>query len=107
MSTSGESRSAWQSVRQLPERTPLRVKLITAVLTLVAIALVVISIAGLGFLRTYLLNQADSNLNSAATNQPLINSSFRTYLATGQPAQLVGGAICWIPNGGKVHVSGL
>jgi two-component system, OmpR family, sensor kinase len=54
----------WQSVRQLPERIPLRTKLITAVLGLVAIALVIISVAGLSFLRTYLLRTADQQLSS-------------------------------------------
>ena len=52
----------WRSVRQLPARTPLRVKLITAVLTLVAIALAVISIAGISLLRSYLLEQASTTL---------------------------------------------
>jgi two-component system, OmpR family, sensor kinase len=52
----------WQSARRLSDRTPMRVKLITAVLTLVAIALVIISVAGLGFLRSFLLGQADDQL---------------------------------------------
>jgi two-component system, OmpR family, sensor kinase len=56
----------WQSVRHLPERTPLRTKLITAVLALVALALVVISVAGLSFLRSYLLGAADDQLYAAA-----------------------------------------
>ena len=45
----GTSRSAgfWGTVRSLPGRTPLRVKLITAVLALVGIALAVISVAGI------------------------------------------------------------
>jgi two-component system OmpR family sensor kinase len=60
----GTSRSAgfWGTVRSLPRRTPLRVKLITAVLALVAIALVVISVAGISILRSYLLDQADAQL---------------------------------------------
>jgi two-component system OmpR family sensor kinase len=43
---------------------PLRVKLITAVLALVAIALAVISVAGISFIRSYLLNQADTQLET-------------------------------------------
>ncbi len=60
----GTSRSAgfWGTVRSLPGRTPLRVKLITAVLTLVGIALAVISVAGISILRSYLLDQADAQL---------------------------------------------
>jgi two-component system, OmpR family, sensor kinase len=70
----GTSRSAglWGTIRSLPRRTPLRVKLITAVLALVAIALVVISVAGISILRSYLLDQADaqiSHLHDVATSE--------------------------------------
>ena len=41
----------WQAARQLPGRVPLRIKLITAVLALVAIALAAISIGGILVLR--------------------------------------------------------
>src|SRR5215472_93170 len=58
----------WRSVRELPERTPLRVKLITAVLALVAIALLVISVAGISYMRDYLLSRADSQLHAAAAS---------------------------------------
>jgi two-component system OmpR family sensor kinase len=101
MSISGESRGFWWSVRQLPRRTPLRVKLITAVLTLVAIALVVISVAGLAFLRNYLLDQADTSVAAAATNQALVSPAFQHYAATGQPYPIEAGAIIWLPDGGK------
>jgi two-component system OmpR family sensor kinase len=58
--------SAWflNGIRELPGRTPLRIKLITAVLALVAIALAVISVAGISVIRTYLLRQADTQLES-------------------------------------------
>ncbi len=52
----------WRAARQLPGRVPLRIKLITAVLALVAIALVAISIGGILVLRGYLLDQADAEL---------------------------------------------
>ena len=52
----------WRSARDLPSRTPLRIKLIAAVLALVTAALAVISIAGIAFLRGYLLSQADQEL---------------------------------------------
>src|SRR5215472_6899963 len=59
----------WRSVRELPERTPLRVKLTTAVLTLVILALAVISFAGIAYIKDYLINRADSQLQVlAATN---------------------------------------
>jgi two-component system, OmpR family, sensor kinase len=56
----------WESLRRLPERTPLRTKLIAAVLALVAVALVIISIAGLSFLRSNLLGAVDNQLDTAA-----------------------------------------
>ena len=59
----------WRSVRQLPERTPLRVKLITAVLALVIVALAGISFAGITYIKGYLLNRADSQLEQLAANQ--------------------------------------
>jgi len=62
-SRSGLSRR-WQQVRRLPGRTPLRIKLITAVLALVAIALAAISIAGITLLRNYLLIPYDASLLS-------------------------------------------
>jgi two-component system OmpR family sensor kinase len=68
MAATPQPRSFWQSVRQLPARTPLRAKLITAVLALVAIALAVISFAGLSVIRTYLLNQADSEITRLYDN---------------------------------------
>ena len=80
MSISGESRGFWTSVRRLPGRTPLRVKLITAVLTLVAIALLVISVAGLAFLRNYLLNQADGQVNTIAEPDTEHRGAIRNYL---------------------------
>src|ERR1700733_4197274 len=56
----------WEWLRRLPERTPLRTKLIAAVLALVAVALLVMSVAGLSFLRSYLLGAADNDLSNLA-----------------------------------------
>jgi two-component system OmpR family sensor kinase len=55
---------------------PLRTKLISAVLALVAVALVVISVAGLSFLRSYLLGAADDQLYAAAHRSRAAASSF-------------------------------
>jgi two-component system, OmpR family, sensor kinase len=76
MAQAGQRTGFWRSVRELPERTPLRVKLITAVLALVAIALLVISIAGIGFLRSYLLGAADDQLYAASRQQHPAAASF-------------------------------
>ena len=48
--------------QRLPGRVPLRVKLISALLALVAVALVVISITGISVVRGYLLGQSDQQL---------------------------------------------
>jgi len=90
----------WRSVRQLPDRTPLRVKLITAVLALVAVALAVISIAGIAFLRSYLLGQADNQLASLAgsSQRPVLD-----YLGGAQTRSALQQMIDWIPSGGSPH----
>jgi two-component system OmpR family sensor kinase len=67
MTSSPGSPGPWRAIRQLPSRTPLRVKLITAVLALVAFALVLISVAGISFLKSYLLAQADNQLRVMQT----------------------------------------
>ncbi len=93
MSAGGTSR-AWERLRGLPARTPLRVRLITAVLTLVIIALAAISFAGISFLRSYLLGQADNQLqalaNEAATHGFPLNAR-----------PVPGEAVTWIPDGGQ------
>src|ERR1035437_2668500 len=76
MSVSGNSGGFWRSVRQLPGRTPLRVKLITAVLALVTIALAAISIAGISVLKSYLLDQFDGRLSSMQTEAQSSNHGF-------------------------------
>lgn len=67
MSSSGSAPGFWQSVKDLPGRTSLRVKLITAVLALVTIALTGSGIAGISALKSYLLKQADTQLQTLYT----------------------------------------
>jgi len=55
---------SWQALRDLPDRTSLRVKLITALLALVAVALVAISLSSGWVLRSYLTTQDDDLLQS-------------------------------------------
>jgi two-component system OmpR family sensor kinase len=64
MSTFAPPRSArrWQEFRQWVGRIPLRIKLITAVLALVAIALAVISTVSIALFRHYQLNRASQQL---------------------------------------------
>jgi two-component system, OmpR family, sensor kinase len=58
---SGFSRR-WQKVRRASGRIPLRIKLISAVLALVLIALTAISVGGITLLRNYLLGPIDADL---------------------------------------------
>jgi two-component system, OmpR family, sensor kinase len=78
--TSGAGRF-WEGLRDLPSRTPLRVKLITAMLALVAIALIVISVASVLVFRdnqvrqasqqaTELFDQTMNGLQSQAAHAP-------------------------------------
>jgi len=62
MAQTTRSRATWRSLRQLPARTPLRVKLIAATLALVAVGLVIISVTGLFAFRDYLASRADRDL---------------------------------------------
>jgi two-component system, OmpR family, sensor kinase len=55
----------WQAVRQVSDRTPLRTKLITALLALVVVALVAISVSFTWLLRSYLTSQDDNQLRLA------------------------------------------
>jgi two-component system OmpR family sensor kinase len=54
----------WQALHSLSDRTPLRTKLITALLALVALALVAISVSSGWVLRSYLTTQDDNQLQS-------------------------------------------
>jgi two-component system, OmpR family, sensor kinase len=54
----------WQALHDLSDRTPLRTKLITSLLVLVAAALVAISVSSGWVLRSYLTTQDDGQLQS-------------------------------------------
>src|ERR1700751_4754294 len=58
---SGFSRR-WQKIRRASGRVPLRIKLISAVLALVLIALTAISVGVITLLRNYLLGPIDTDL---------------------------------------------
>jgi two-component system, OmpR family, sensor kinase len=98
MSAPGGSAGLWQSVRTLPARTPLRVKLITAVLALVAIALVLISVAGLGYLRSNLLGQADSLL---ASERGGAIGAVHDYLVFHSPGTSFQQTLLWLPDNSR------
>ena len=101
MSFSGNSVGVWRWVRQLPSRTPLRVKLITAVLALVVIALAAISIVGISVLKSYLLGQANASLQSISASS---GQKVQSYLFGQQPGAYYRGTVEWIPQGGTLQV---
>jgi two-component system OmpR family sensor kinase len=90
----------WRSVRDLPGRTPLRVKLITALLALVAMALVVISVAGLAILRNDLIGPIDDELTSSFSNAV---SAVAQYQQTGIGGAKPDVALYWIAGNGVIH----
>ena len=55
----------WQSLRDWPNRTSLRTKLITGLLALVIAAVAAISISSVWVLRSYLTSQDDNQLRNA------------------------------------------
>jgi two-component system OmpR family sensor kinase len=92
-------------VTDLPGRTPLRVKLIVVMLVLVTAALTVISIAGITFLRGYLLGQADDQLRSFALyGNPSSTVNAYLFLGPKTPQPVYGGpSIQWLPEHGRLQ----
>jgi two-component system OmpR family sensor kinase len=58
----------WEALRDLPDRTSLRTKLITGLLALVIAAVAAISISSVWVLRSYLTSQDDRQLQAAYSN---------------------------------------
>jgi two-component system, OmpR family, sensor kinase len=99
MASTGGHGSFWQSVRDLPGRMPLRTKLISAVLALVAVALVVISVTGLLILRSDLTAPSNATLQSEVQSAGQLVGS---YLARGTTRAAIGQAVYWVSDG-QVH----
>ena len=72
----------WRAVRQLSARTPLRTKLVAALVSLVIFALAALGMVGISILRGYLLRSYDSELQSAGGAQPVV-SCVESYLSGG------------------------
>jgi two-component system OmpR family sensor kinase len=103
MTHPARTQGIWRSARELPSRTPLRIKLIAAVLALVTAALAVISIAGIAFLHGYLLHQADDELANAARFGQ-IPLRVQAYLASGETQPSNGGiSVQWLPKHGHLQ----
>jgi two-component system, OmpR family, sensor kinase len=92
-------RSVWQSLTDLSERMPLRVKLITAVLVLVGFALAAISLVGISVLRSNLLGNVD---NTLAQHYYVVERQLSTGgFPVGRPGAGVGEAVVWVPDSGS------
>ena len=98
MSVQSGLSSRWQEIRRVPGRVPLRIRLITAVLALVAVALSIISIAGISVLRGYLLSGYDAGLK----NPGGLHDFVQHYLFTQSTTVSFGGQqwLAYLPAGG-------
>jgi two-component system, OmpR family, sensor kinase len=106
MSVSGGAPGRWAALRQLPARTTLRVKMLTAVLALVAVALVVISIAGLSVIRSFLLDHVDDQLRGMHS-QALSDSHHMFGGGLGNPFTPSRFVVEVAPHGGQAIVTNL
>ena len=108
MDSSAWAARRWRAARRLSNRTSLRGKLIASLLALVIIALAVISVVGVMFMRTYLIGQADSTLKSGNLQN---EAGFAVNdLLGGEPCGRnvlglanQGYAVWWIPAGGPIQ----
>jgi two-component system, OmpR family, sensor kinase len=101
MTYTGGPTTLWQKIRYLPERMPLRTKLISAVLVLVSLALLVITVLGNAILKDYLLAPYDSYL-TAQVATPRITNDVGAYLGGNTFYPQPGFALDWV-SGGHVH----
>jgi two-component system, OmpR family, sensor kinase len=90
----------WESLKDVPSRMSLRLKLVTALLVLVGLALAVTTLVGNAILKNYLLSPYDSNL-SANQGQPAKNLVV-DYLNGGGTRTYPGSAVDFI-SGGKTY----
>jgi two-component system, OmpR family, sensor kinase len=80
MDIAGRTQSFWRFARKLPTQVPLRYRLIAAELALVAVALAVISVTGINYLRNYLTQHENQQLETQADSLSLQNN-VQNYLA--------------------------
>jgi two-component system, OmpR family, sensor kinase len=95
----------WLALRRLSGRTPLRTKLIAALLALVIVALAAITISSGWLLRSYLTEPYDTELTTVFQN---VTSSSGIGLLPGQSSQVGGGIVLGIEQPGTaLSVSGM
>jgi two-component system, OmpR family, sensor kinase len=99
---SGFSRR-WQKVRRATGRIPLRIKLISAVLALVLIALSAISIGGITLLRNYLLDPYDAGLLSTQVQHEAQRFTEGCLVNPSVCPQRGNGSVDWLPTHGSLQ----
>jgi two-component system OmpR family sensor kinase len=104
MAATPRSVGFWQNLKRLPGRMPLRTKLITALLGLVALALAVISVAGIEFLHSYLIGQANNSIQNliASTGPRSPQAYVLNVLNGGNPERGQQFSIDWLTSKGKL-----
>jgi two-component system, OmpR family, sensor kinase len=93
----------WQKVRRATGRVPLRIKLISAVLALVLIALGAISIGGITLLRNYLLGPYDAGLLSTQVQHEAQRSTEGCLLNPSVCPHGGNGSVDWLPRHGPLQ----
>jgi two-component system OmpR family sensor kinase len=83
--TRSRRRSPWGAAKQLSDRTPLRTKLITAVLALVIMALAAISVTSVVVLRSYLYTQRDNQLEALFSGSESYFANYKITLNQAYP----------------------
>jgi two-component system OmpR family sensor kinase len=88
-----------RSIGDVLGQMPLRTKLTSAVLVLVALALAVISLVGIGILRNYLLSGVDQTL---LVQRDRVAAELGTggIPVNGNPGSALGQAVIWVPDQG-------
>jgi two-component system, OmpR family, sensor kinase len=99
---SGFSRR-WQKVRRVTGRIPLRIKLISAVLALVLVALGAISIGGITLLRNYLLGPYDAGLLSTQVQHEAQRFTEGCLLNPSVCPHAGNGSVDWLPTHGPLQ----
>jgi two-component system OmpR family sensor kinase len=101
----------WAGLKQLSDRTPLRTKLITAVLALVIMALIAISVASVFMLRNYVTTQHDIDLRQSYNQISLRNTQIG-YASPTNSSDLIlgiqqpGSQLTWTPTNGFPSLGG-
>ena len=97
----------WQAVSRLSARTPLRIKLIAALLALVIAALACISVAGIFEFRSYLLGRTDRELISQFETANATLQQSPDGVGSAQPLVITAGQYieAFVPTGEQLRAS--